>query len=54
MNYTIEKENVSITTWSYLIIKRLFDILFGILGIIALVPVSLIVLIFNHFSTCNL
>lgn len=47
MNYTIEKENVSITTWSYLIIKRLFDILFGILGIIALIPVTIIVFIFN-------
>ena len=47
MNYAIEKENVSIIKLGYLIIKRLFDILFGILGIVALVPVSLIVLIFN-------
>ena len=47
MNYTIEKENVSITTWSYLIIKRLFDILFGILGVVILIPVSFVVLIFN-------
>ena len=47
MNYTIEKQNVSIITGSYLIIKRLFDILFGILGVIALVPVSLIIFVFN-------
>ena len=47
MNYTIEKESASIMIRSYLIIKRLFDILFGILGIVALVPVSFIVLIFN-------
>lgn len=47
MNYTIEKEKISITTWSYLIIKRLFDIMFGILGVIALIPVSLIVFMFN-------
>ena len=50
MNYIVEKERTSITTWSYLIIKRLFDIVFGILGIIALVPVSLIVLIFNFLN----
>lgn len=47
MNYTIEKESASIMIRSYLIIKRLFDILFGILGLIALVPVSFIVLIIN-------
>lgn len=47
MNYIVEKERTSITTWSYLIIKRLFDIVFGILGVIALIPVSLIVFMFN-------
>lgn len=47
MNYTIEKENLFIINGSYLIIKRLFDILFGILGVIALVPVSLIIFVFN-------
>ena len=50
MNYTIEKETTINITWIYLIIKRVFDILFGILGIIALVPVSLIVLIFNFLN----
>lgn len=47
MNYTTTKENVSIILWSYLVIKRLFDILFGILGVIVLVPVSFIVWIVN-------
>lgn len=47
MNYTIEKQNISIITVSYLVVKRLFDILFGILGVVVLIPVSFIVLIFN-------
>ncbi len=44
---TIAKDSVSIRTSIYLKIKRLFDIVFGLLGIIALVPVTLIVLIVN-------
>ena len=47
MNGAVEKENVSFITLNYLIIKRLFDIIFGILGIVVLVPVSFIVFIFN-------
>ena len=50
MNYTLEKERISIITLSYLRIKRLFDILFGILGVIALVPVTIIVFIFNALN----
>ena len=45
MNYTIEKQNISIITCSYLILKRIFDIIFGILGVVLLIPVSFIVLL---------
>ena len=47
MNYTTTKENVSIILWSYLVIKRLFDIIVGLLGILLLIPVSIIVKIVN-------
>lgn len=50
MDYTIEKEVISINRWSYLKVKRLFDILFGILGIIILIPVSFVVLVINFFN----
>ena len=50
MDYTIEKEVISINRWSYLKVKRLFDILFGILGILILIPVSFVVLVINFFN----
>ena len=46
----IIKDNIKITTSIYLKIKRLFDIVFGLLGIIALVPVTMIVFIINIFN----
>ena len=54
--YTIDKENFIVKDRAfirrsiYLKIKRLFDILFGILGIIALVPVTIIILIVNFLN----
>lgn len=47
MKCTTKKKSDFIITRSYLIIKRLFDILVGILGIIALIPITIIVFIFN-------
>ena len=47
MKCTTKKKSVFVITRSYLIIKRLFDILVGILGIIALIPITIIVFIFN-------
>ena len=47
MDNTIEKNNVAIGHIIYLGIKRFFDIIVGILGIIILLPVSIIVKIVN-------
>jgi len=47
MDNTIEKENVSFLLFIFLIFKRIFDILVGILGLILLFPVSIIVKIIN-------
>lgn len=48
-NY-IENNNVFVSIFSYVKIKRVFDILFGILGILALIPISFVVLIINFFN----
>lgn len=48
-NY-IENNNVFVSIFSYVKIKRVFDILFGILGILALIPTSFVVLIINFFN----
>ena len=52
-NYTIDEDNILEKeqevdiNLSYLKVKRLFDILFGLLGIIALIPMSIIIFIIN-------
>ena len=48
-NYIVDN-NISISTLSYMKIKRLFDILFGILGVLALIPISFIILIINFLN----
>jgi len=48
-NY-IENNNVFVSIFSYVKIKRVFDILFGILGILALIPISFVVLVINFFN----
>lgn len=47
---TLEKNKVSVKEVGYLFIKRLFDIICGLLGIILLIPVTIIVKI---VSMCN-
>ena len=47
MDNTIEKEAITINNLFYSIIKRTFDILVGILGVLILLPVSIIVKIIN-------
>ena len=46
MNQVLIKEKVSFKN-TYFFIKRLFDIIVGLLGILALIPVSLIVKVIN-------
>ena len=48
-NYVVNN-NIFIGIFSYVKIKRVFDILFGILGILALIPVSFVVLVINFFN----
>ena len=47
MENTIEKEGVTTNNLIYSFFKRLFDIIVGILGLILLIPVTLIVKIIN-------
>lgn len=46
MNQVLTKEKVSFKN-TYFFIKRLFDVIVGLLGILALIPVSLIVKVIN-------
>lgn len=43
MDNTIEKESLTISHTLYCITKRIFDIVFGLLGVIILIPIAIIV-----------
>lgn len=47
MEKIVEKVNVSVSTIVFLFFKRLFDIIVGILGLILLLPVSIVVKLIN-------
>lgn len=50
MEKTVVKESISFGTLIFLFVKRLFDIIVGILGLLLLIPVSIIVKIVNMLN----
>ena len=50
MDSSMEKENVAVNHVLYSIIKRIFDIIVGLLGLIVLIPISIIIKIISILS----